>query len=176
MEVVVIERRIVLLACAVGACIGCAEEPELEPTVAEIIEAEIAGVVLEECGTIETTLASCNQETPPADIAPLLDCITDAWAECRPARLSFESMTIEGYVNPTTWLVLPTAESCELVRYTDWTLDPYGGCKLSRSECAPFDDYQVHGCPWLWPDTCTDEETVLDNSDPSDTTFLSTCK
>jgi len=77
----------------------------------------------------------------------------------------WESATIEGYTNPKTWLVLPTEASCKLVRYTDWTLDPFGGCRLLRSECAPFDDRYVMGCPWLFPTTCTEDATALENPD-----------
>lgn len=161
---------------ALGTLVGCAEEPEPEPTAADIIEAEIDGVALDNCGTIETDVTNCNQEAPPADVAPLLECILDAWAECRPARLSFESGSVEGVVNPKTWLVIPVGDSCKLVRYTDWTMDPFGGCKLLRSECAPFDDRYVSGCPWLWPETCTDDVTVLDNTEPGHNLPLPPCK
>jgi hypothetical protein len=146
-----------------GPPMGCANEDDPEPTVAEIIDEEIGETVLEECGTIATDHANCSAETPPDDIAPRLACIVDAWAECRPTRLVIHASTIEGYTNPETWLVLPTESSCELVRYTDWTLDPFGGCRLLRSECAPFDDRYAPGCPWLFPETCTQSEPVLEN-------------
>lgn len=143
---------------------ACTEpEPSGEPqTAAEVIDLELgAADRVDDCGEVNIDLDACGDK-PPAAAQAMIDCILDHWESCTPARAVMYLPTIEGYSNPDTWGVVKDDEgSCSLVLFTDWTADPYGGCKLLRRECGGYDEGDVSSCPWLFPGTCGQSQEVF---------------
>lgn len=78
-------------------------------------------------------------------------CISVALRSCSPAHAISKISTVEGTPAVFDYFVLKRPEGCRLVKFSDYTRDYWGGCKVRKHVCPDLkasqsDDPERFGC------------------------------